>query len=106
MSSSDFSDVYVLTLPGFHWTLASGPEDPEYRRSRHVCASLGRRQFISFGGRREYGINETESWQTPDPFPQGIGIYDMSAWAWDARYDAEANPYEQHSDLRAWYNDG
>ncbi|KAH8179731.1 kelch motif domain-containing protein [Sarocladium implicatum] len=106
MSSSDFGDVYVLSLPGFHWAIASGSQGSQYKRSKHVCTTVGQRQLLSFGGRQEFGVNETESWQSRDPLPQGVGIYDMSAWKWQDKYDADAKRYEQHSELKSWYDDG
>ena len=29
----------------------------------------------------------------PDPWPQGLGIFDMSAMEWKANYDPEAKAY-------------
>lgn len=48
--------------------------------------------------------NDADAWKTRDPFPQGIGIYDMSAFGWNDRCNPDARPYFQHTRIRDRYN--
>ena len=69
--------VHVLTLPAFHWeTEASTPSLGRYFYS---CNVIGNRQMISIEG-RVVTLN-TSSFVNipPDPWKNGIGIFDMTA---------------------------
>ena len=81
--------VYVLTLPAFHW-LRTG-DTPLYRRNLHSCNVVGSRQMVSVGGKVNMAVGEDK--MIPDPWPQGLGIFDMSAMEWKANYDPEAKAY-------------
>jgi hypothetical protein len=102
-----YSDVYVLTLPGFHWELAKPALGVHFQRAAGACAVVGQSQFLSFGGlRATQGRSPEDYWLDPDPWTQGIGIFDMSSWSWKARFDADADSYVQHENLRKWYDEG
>lgn len=45
-------------------------------------------------------------WETTDPWPQGLGIFDMHDLAWKPSYDAEALTYKAPGMIREWYTDG
>jgi hypothetical protein len=42
----------------------------------------------------------------PDPAPQGLLLFDMTAMEWKDSYDATAAAYERNSDLKTWYSNG
>ncbi|KAL2206344.1 hypothetical protein CC79DRAFT_1369765 [Sarocladium strictum] len=107
LNGLEFSDVYVLSLPGFHWEPAHRGLGPFYQRVGQACAVVGQRQLLSFGGvRTTQGGSPEEYWLEPDPWTQGIGIFDMSSWSWKDRFDADADSYIQHKTLREWYDRG
>lgn len=110
MNGIEYSDVYVLSLPGFHWEVAKPAIGEAYKRINHACAAVGQRQLLSFGGYKrtnESGYVDPEIyWREPDPWVQGIGIFDMSSWSWEDRFDAGADRYEQNKRLRDWYDEG
>ena len=106
-SSSDnsqqasFNVVYVLSLPAFVWFKVNDTSaDP---RTQHTCNVAGDRQVISFGG-----FNPTVSYpdyfNDTDPWPQGLGIFDMTDLKWTNNYDAAATSYALPSVMRDWYN--
>lgn len=101
---ADYSDVHVLSLPGFHWTSVTNQSNRDRQRREHTCAVAGKRHLISWGGLR--GDNDVDPWQIPDPSPNGIMIFDMSALQWTSEYRADAEAYEQHERITSWYNDG
>lgn len=103
---TSFGDVWVLSLPGFHWTLATVSREAEDQRAFPVCSVVGQRQLLSLGGHRLFTDDTNKGWSEKDPWPQAVGIYDMTTWMWQDRYDAGAKPYEQHPELRAWYDQG
>ena len=60
--------------------------------------------------------NIDESIETADPWPQGLGIFDLTEMAWKSSYDAAAGPYETPKQVKdyiaangqypqAWNND-
>ncbi|KAM7196835.1 hypothetical protein V8F33_005954 [Rhypophila sp. PSN 637] len=102
--SDTYEDMYVLTLPGFHWfkinSTFGGP------RSSHSCVVAGNRQMISIGGTTSNNYNGWgTTWEERDTFAQGIGIFDMTALAWNTRgeYDASAGKYESPEVVNKWY---
>ncbi|KAK1974288.1 hypothetical protein LZ30DRAFT_416493 [Colletotrichum cereale] len=91
-----YDDVFVLSLPGFTWTqIIYNPANP---RRYHSCAIVGNRQMLSVGG-----TDGQTAWSTVDPWPQGLGLFDMTDWTWKTDYDANAEAYETSSIIRDWY---
>ncbi|KAH7133928.1 hypothetical protein EDB81DRAFT_805314 [Dactylonectria macrodidyma] len=93
------SDVWILTIPGFHWFKLDAQTVP---RVDHECALVGKRQMLVVGGRKDWG----EDRQTPDPWTQGIGIFDLSAVTWSDKYDADAPEYVSPDMVNDWYSAG
>lgn len=94
-----YDDVFILSLPAFTWTTA--PYMPKSPRYLHSCAVVGKRQMLVVGGVDENIWNSL----TPDPWPQGLGIFDMTDLKWKTDYDANAEDYETPSTVRLWYEE-
>ncbi|KAK2007686.1 kelch repeat protein, partial [Colletotrichum eremochloae] len=92
-----YDDVFVLCLPGFVWTQVI--YDATNPRRHHSCAVVGRRQ-MSVGG-----VDGVTGWSRADPWPQGLGLFDMTDWTWKTEYDADAKVYETPSTIQDWYKD-
>lgn len=99
---ASYSEIFVLGLPGFFWTKVTYPNPGSiaYSRYGHACAVVGRRQLLSWGG-----IMNLE-WREKDPFPSGLGIFDLSTWECKDRYDSGAEEYTQHPTIRDWSDKG
>lgn len=84
--------VHVLSLPSFHWVKQS--HTPDFGRYMHSCNIVGRSQMVSVGGLvvTEESVNYGEA-SGPDPWPQGFGIFDLSAMEWSASYNSSAASY-------------
>ncbi|KAJ9608146.1 hypothetical protein H2200_007134 [Cladophialophora chaetospira] len=80
--------VYVLSLPSFSWHKFSYPA--QQVRSTQSCVIAARRQMIVVGGFPE-GIDR--STYGADPWPQGLGIFDLTAMTWNSYYNSDARPY-------------
>jgi hypothetical protein len=91
----DFRTVYILTVPAFQWLRA--PNQSPIRRLAHTCKIIGKRQMLSIGGTQEYGLGE------PDPWTNGLGIFDMTTLNWTNAYDAAAPAYEQPNLVSQFY---
>jgi hypothetical protein len=78
--------VYVLSLPSFKWQKTSYPTS--LARYAHTCHVVGNRQMLVVGG----VVNQATP-QKPDTWTHGLGVFDMSAFAWKDSYDASAAPY-------------
>ena len=93
-----YEDAYVLSIPGFVWTKL--PKPPAGPRAEHSCVAIGKRQVLSIGGADTYG---DKKWTDPDPAPQGLLVYDMTAMKWTDAYDASADAYESPETVKSWY---
>ncbi|EFQ27055.1 kelch repeat protein [Colletotrichum graminicola] len=101
-----YDEVYVLSLPGFVWIKADyAPSSP---RDCMSCVVAGRRQMVTFGGvdRMRWNDNSTNFFRDPDPFPQGVGVFDLTDLKWKDEYDADASSYDSPEAIKAWYNEG
>lgn len=61
------------------------------------------------GGALNYDESYDDSvdpWRDQDPYPRGMGIFDMSALEWKDSFDAEAGDYETNKAIRSWYDEG
>ncbi|KAI1410830.1 hypothetical protein F5Y13DRAFT_166908 [Hypoxylon sp. FL1857] len=98
------SDVHVLSLPGFNFFDAHSPGTP---RADHGCAVVGRgkRQMLSYGG-VDGGQFLRDPTMTPDPWKQGLGVYDMTEMKWVDSYDPTASNYESPAVVSDWYANG
>lgn len=104
-AGADYGDVWVLSLPGFHWTKVR--DDVDGKRNEHACVAV-KSSLLSFGGIEfvnEGGAsnNEAEAWKTKDAFSRGIGIFDMNTLEWRESYNADAPDYRTHDRIKSWY---
>jgi hypothetical protein len=99
----EYGTIYALSLPGFFWKKVAG--DDRRRRSNHACVTLGNNQLVSLGGTTNRGKAE-DTWAYRDPYPRGIGIFNMNNHSWQEFYDADADGYVTHESIKAWYDDG
>ena len=103
-----YDTINILTLPAFHWITV--PYDPQNPRHGHSCNSVGGSQVISIGGvdsntRVAPGADIIQSTfgSSPDPFAQGLAIFDMTTLSFVDHYTAEASPYEQSEVVKQFY---
>ncbi|KAL8969878.1 MAG: hypothetical protein Q9183_001787 [Haloplaca sp. 2 TL-2023] len=92
-------EVHVLSLPAFAWFKADYPA--RHPRRRHTCHVVGNRQMLSIGGLNPNRVYNNTIF--PDPFKQGLGIFDLTAMQWSDRYDANAEPYVTPQIIKDWY---
>jgi hypothetical protein len=100
-------EVYVLSIPGFVWFMLSGPTVAPARYA-HTCELVGSRQLLSIGGldNPQSNPNIYFDFTIPDPFTQGIGIFDMTDSAWKTGYDADEPSYQTPQIVKDWYAAG
>ncbi len=98
-SKTIYEDMYVLSIPGFVWfklgPTMGGP------RINQACALAGDRQMVVVGGQSDADLVRDK-----DPWPHGIGIFDISTLSWSSGFDAQAEPYESPGIVQDWYNAG
>lgn len=95
-----YNDLFILTIPGFHWTQANVISPP---RQLHSCAHAGNSQMIVVGGWESAAFNWPPG---PDQWPLGIGVFDMKQLSWRDSYDANAADYDTPDDIQRWYAGG
>ncbi|KAL8367072.1 hypothetical protein RB595_007986 [Gaeumannomyces hyphopodioides] len=96
-------NVYILSLPGFFWTRA--PSRGTGRVS-HSCAVVGKRQMLSVGGSDRTHDSGGEWTNSKDPWPQGLGVFDMTELRWTDGFDAHAADYTPPRQVADWYSSG
>ena len=86
--------------------------DPENPRHGHSCNAVGGSQIISIGGvdsnvKDPFGnsvkLNQATFNATPDPFAQGLAVFDMTKLSFVGQYTANAPPYEQSDAIKQFY---
>ena len=100
-AQKQYNQVYVLSLPGFVWFKANDTSGPA--KYGHTCENFGNGQMISIGG-IDPSDNFFQTANITDPFPQGLGIFDMVNFSWVSSYDANAGPYEAPNVVKEWYS--
>ena len=86
------------------------PYNPQNPRHGHSCNPVGGSQIVSIGGvdsnsRVTVGADFSRSTfdSAPDPFAQGLAIFDMTTLSFVNQYTAEAPPYEQSDEVKQFY---
>ena len=103
-----YDTINILTLPAFHWI--SVPYYPQSPRHALSCNAVGGSQILTIGGVDSNAqLDYTDQIQStfnssPDPFAQGLAIFDMTTMAFADQYTAGAPPYEQSDVLKQFYS--
>ncbi|KAH8664155.1 hypothetical protein BX600DRAFT_436717 [Xylariales sp. PMI_506] len=98
-------DIYVLSLPGF--VLFQSPVSGTPRQNQ-ACVNIPRRnsnQMLVVGG-TDGILGYPKSYVDPDPWSQGLGIFNMTAMSWAAGYDPDAPDYDSPQIVKDWYDQG
>ena len=103
-NSVPFDTINVLTLPAFQWLHI--PYTPQHPRIGHTCHAVGGSQVLIIGGADanpnissdDYEVILKGQFSTPDPFLQGLAIFDMHELAFVDGYIASGPPVYESSD--------
>ncbi|KAK5189088.1 hypothetical protein LTR92_010941 [Exophiala xenobiotica] len=98
-NDTDYLNVYTLSIPAFRWFKSTASD--QVRRADHSCQLIGNKQMLVIGGTQPSnpsGIAAVEPW------PNGLGIFDISNFTWADSYDPEASPYDQPAVVRNYYS--
>ncbi|MCJ1465552.1 hypothetical protein MMC07_004170 [Pseudocyphellaria aurata] len=107
-SAIPFDEIYILTLPAFHWLKVDYP--PQQPRHALTCHAVGGSQILTIGG-LDSNSNHTMDAEiyhstfdtSPDPFAQGLAIFNMTALKFANQYTAKASPYVQSDMVRRYH---
>lgn len=105
-----FDTVNILSLPAFNWfSVAYNPQNP---RSGHTCEAVGGSLIMVVGGIDsnptmtvgDFNAVFKSSFTRPDPFAQGIAIFDLQALGFADQYTAEGGDvYDQNPVFKQFY---
>ena len=98
---SSFNQIYVLSLPGFVWFKANDTSGPA--KYGHTCENIGNGQMVSIGG-LDPSNEFFAAVKDADPFPQGLGIFNMVNLSWAQSFYSDAGPYTAPDVVKEWYN--
>ena len=102
MATLNNGAVHVLTLPAFRWFKQTSPTT--FARAGPSCNVVGvsQRQMAVIGGVPVTKDSNTSS-IPPDPWPNGINIFDLSAMDWANEYDPDAAAYFSPDVVKEYY---
>ena len=96
IQASNSDQMYILSLPSFRWFLGANTSIDS--RSFHTCHATNSSQMIMIGG------TDPTYLKKKDPWPQGIGVFDMTALKFKDSYEAKAGPYKTPDVVKRYYN--
>ncbi|KAI0974876.1 hypothetical protein F4678DRAFT_421123 [Xylaria arbuscula] len=102
-TNTTYDDIYVLSLPGFAWFKLSPTQ--EFPRWGHSCAVGGNSQMLVIGGQSILPDGD-QSLYDPDPWPQGIGVFDLQKLDWSDSYQPNSTIYQTPQVIDDWYRAG
>ncbi|KKY29870.1 putative kelch repeat protein [Diaporthe ampelina] len=99
-------EVFVLSLPGFVFVKADNP-GATTARADHACVAVGagKRQMLSIGG-TDASKGYPAEFADPDPWAQGLGVFDMTGLRWTDGYANDAVAYDTPEVVKQFYRDG
>lgn len=105
-TSIPWDELFVLSLPSFHWFRA----DYQSVQPRHglTCEHIGGGQVLTIGGvdTTQVGPNRLYDgvFNTRDPHPQGLAIFDLSSLSFTEGYVSNRTVYNLAPDVQSYYN--
>ena len=88
------NEVFILTLPAFHWVLVYPSADDAYIDTRqtfaHRCEKVHEKHMVAYRG---YNINNRCDYDKGLNKPQGMAIFDMSSLKWTTEVELERSKY-------------
>lgn len=96
IDNADSQNVYILTLPAFRWIRVSASTAPRAGSNCEVVNS----QMISVGGWDPTG---TASYSNVDPWPYGVGVFDLTSLSWGSGFNSSARQYVRSDLVNAFY---
>lgn len=99
-------ELFVLSLPGFVFAKADNP-GATTARADHACVAVGggKRQMLSIGG-ADASKGYPAEFADPDPWAQGLGVFDMTGLRWTDSYSSDAAAYDTPEVVKQFYRDG
>ncbi|KAK1836544.1 hypothetical protein QBC39DRAFT_407323 [Podospora conica] len=90
MGQTQYSDMYILSIPAFTWIKVESPGGPmPHPRAGHTC-NLRDGQIVVLGG---YVNTSTTPCESP-----GVFVFDASTLHWTNRFVARPHPADLHPD--------
>ena len=90
-----YDDVYVLSLPSFSWYKAD--YTPGVGRTLHTCNAHNGNMIVIGGTSNDdswvTGNDVTGTQSYKDPWPWGLGVFDMSKMEWASEFNPNLGPY-------------
>ncbi|KAF3771239.1 hypothetical protein M406DRAFT_237595, partial [Cryphonectria parasitica EP155] len=100
-----WDDLYVLSLPSFHWFQAS--YDALHPRHGLTCEHIGGGQVLAIGGVDTTQLYSPDyylgPYRTQDTHPQGLAVFDLNSMSWTDAFDSNKTVYVQSSTVQAYY---
>jgi hypothetical protein len=106
-ATQPYDELHILSLPAFRWFKV--PYPAQRPRIGHTCHVVGQRHMLIIGGADPLPVPapgtdlRASGYATPDPFPNGLGLFDITRLQWATTYDPRAAEYEQSAPVAEFY---
>jgi hypothetical protein len=100
LRNETYDEVYILSLPGFHWFKA--PYTSAVPRAGHACGLAPNRQMVAVGG-ATLNLPWLTAWLEKDPWANGLGVFDLTALTWSSEYNGAAGANARPQVVSSWY---
>ncbi|OJJ29700.1 hypothetical protein ASPWEDRAFT_122305 [Aspergillus wentii DTO 134E9] len=84
--STDYDELYILSLPSFKWIKVWQGESPRWG---HTCHVVGKSQLLTVGGADDGNFTRGCDWET-----KMVGVYDLSRGTWGSVYKSYDDAYQ------------
>lgn len=105
-SSSAYDEVFVLSLPSFHWFKAD--YNSEHPRHGLTCEHVGGGQVLTIGGLDTSLVGTAAGYEGPfstvDPFEQGLAVFDLNTLSFTDSYTANRSDYNMSTLVQEYYD--
>jgi Kelch motif len=88
-ATTDYDDVYVLSLPSFRWIQIYSGQSPRWG---HTCHLVANSQMLTVGGANGSTV-ASSLWNGCDWEMMSVAVYSLSTLTWGSVYDAAAPQY-------------
>lgn len=106
-ANTPFDEIFVLSLPAF--TRSKVDYTPQHPRHALTCHAVGGGQILTIGGLDSDNTEDNANaylsvFSSPDPFAQGLGVFDLGTLSWKDHYSANPREYQQADLIKNIYS--
>ena len=105
-ANTAFDEIFILSLPAFTWSKVE--YTPQHPRHALTCHAVGGGQILTIGGLDSDNTVDNANaylsvFSSPDPFVQGLGVFDLGTLSWQDHFSSNPGAYKQADSIMKIY---